>query len=432
MTDETLTRAALTHTSPPVALGGGKYRVVRTLGRGAMGVVYEAEQEALRRRVAVKLLHSSVTQKPQARERFRREALAASRIEHRNSTRIFDFGEEADGTCYIVMELLQGRSLGDISVDAGPMALGRAVDYLAQALSALAVAHDAGIVHRDLKPDNIVIVDGIDDHGAPVEVAKVCDFGIAKLAGGESGETLTQDGTVSGTPHYMSPEQCQGKALDARSDLYACGVILYRLLAGEVPFTGDNAFAVVFRQVTETHRPIRDVRPELPPAVDAFLSRAMAKEPDQRYANAREMRAALRALLDGAASAELVRPGAVLVQPVHGPGAVSEPTIDIEPDAFGAAAATTNSTPALPAAASPWTARVAVLLAAVAAVAAVAALLRSPTPEPPAATTTRIGAVETEGVAGSAAAAVPPRDEAASAGVVAARPAEAADVAAPA
>lgn len=294
-------------------LGGGKYRVLGTLGRGAMGVVYEAEQQALRRRVAIKLLHPQVTERPQARERFRREALAASRIEHRNSTRIFDFGEEQDGTCFIVMELLQGRSLGTIAEEEGPMPLAQAVDLLGQALSALAVAHDAGIVHRDLKPDNIVIVDGVDDHGEPCDVAKVCDFGIAKLFGAESGETLTQDGTVSGTPHYMSPEQCQGKDLDARSDLYACGVMLYRLLAGTVPFTGDNAFAVVYRQVTEQHAPVRSHRPELPEAVDDFLRIAMAKSPADRFQSARQMRTALRALLQApeVASAALAaaRPG---------------------------------------------------------------------------------------------------------------------------
>ena len=192
-------------TVQPTSLAGGKYQILRTLGRGAMGVFYEAKQSALERRVAIKLLHGAVTQRPLGRERFRREALAASRIEHRNSTRIFDFGEEPDGTCYIVMELLEGRSLGAMLEEDGPMELARAAELLAQILGALAVAHDAGIVHRDLKPDNIMVVPAVDDHGQAEERAKVCDFGIAKMRGGDSNETLTQEGTVAGTPHYMSP-----------------------------------------------------------------------------------------------------------------------------------------------------------------------------------------------------------------------------------
>ncbi len=282
-------------TAPPATLAGGKYVIERSLGSGAMGEVYEARHDALQRKVAIKLLHPAVTKRPHAVERFRREALAASRIEHRHSTRVLDFGEE-HGTCYIVMELLDGVSLGDLVEREGTLSLARAVRLMSQVLSALAVAHDAGIVHRDLKPDNVVVVRAVDDQGELEERAKVCDFGIAKLYGPTSSETLTQDGTVSGTPHYMSPEQCQGHDLDARSDLYACGVMLFRLVVGELPFTGDNPFAIVYRHVTDPPPVPSSLRPELPKAVDDFIATALAKTPGDRFQSARAMRQALQKL----------------------------------------------------------------------------------------------------------------------------------------
>ena len=307
------------------------------LGQGAMGVVYEAVHPALQRTVAIKLLHHAVTQRPQAMERFRREALAASRIEHPNSTRVLDFGEE-NGACYIVTEYLEGQSLGELVEETGPLSLDRAVWLLSQVLSALAVAHDNGIVHRDLKPDNVMVVAALDDRGLPTEQAKVCDFGIAKLFGPDSSETLTQDGSVSGTPHYMSPEQCQGAKLDARSDLYACGVILYRLVTGVVPFTGDNPFAIVYRHVTETARPPSAIRPELGPQVDAFIATAMAKQPGQRFQSARSMRSMLRGLTSEAST----EPGVAAV-----PGGSAAPVGSVAPGAPEAAPGAPEAAPDL-------------------------------------------------------------------------------------
>lgn len=314
----------------PTSLAGGKYTLERRLGQGAMGVVFAGEQVALKRGVAIKLLHPAVTEKPQARERFRREALAASRIEHRNSTRVLDFGEES-GICYIVMELLDGRSLGEIVETEGALDVPRAVELVSQILSALALAHDKGIVHRDLKPDNVVIVPAVDDGGLTIERAKVCDFGIAKLVGPDSTGTLTQDGSVAGTPHYMSPEQCQGEDLDARSDLYACGVIFYRLVTGEVPFAGDNVYTIVYRQVTAAHRPPSELRPELPAAIDEFIDRAMAKKRGDRFQSARGMRAALRALAgESPPSPRVVASVASTRQPARMTDPETGPTLDYE------------------------------------------------------------------------------------------------------
>lgn len=275
-------------------LAEGKYTVGDIIGRGAMGDVYAAMHTTLQRRVAVKVLNPMMMQQPDAAERFRREALAASRIHHPHSMAILDFGQEGD-VFYIVMEFLEGASLGSMIRRQGPFAEPRVVTLMSQALSALARAHDEGIIHRDLKPDNIVITRTISDDGAEIESAKVCDFGIAKINDPGGGfETLTNSGDVSGTPQYMSPEQGRGQRLDIRSDLYSCGVILFRMLTGRTPFSGENALAIIYKHVSEPPPPLRSLDPNISKAMESVVLRAMAKDPDDRYQTARDLRRALR------------------------------------------------------------------------------------------------------------------------------------------
>ena len=275
-------------------LADGKYAVGELIGRGAMGDVYLAEHIPLQRRVAIKVLNPAMMQQPEAAERFRREALAASRIDHPHSMKILDFGQEGE-FFYIVMEFLEGVSLGKLINTEGALDEKRLAGLMIQALSALARAHDEGIIHRDLKPDNIVITTTIDDEGHTIESAKVCDFGIAKINDPSGGfETLTNAGSVSGTPQYMSPEQGRGQKLDSRSDLYSCGVILYRMATGITPFSGDNALAIIYKHVSEPPPAPRSVREDLSPDMEAVILKAMGKDPNDRYQSAREFRNALR------------------------------------------------------------------------------------------------------------------------------------------
>src|SRR5580704_6309909 len=213
----------------------GGYRVTHLVGVGGMGRVYCAEQVALGRTVAVKVVHPSLADEELTSARFLNEARAASRLSHPNSVAIFDFGRTDDGRPYIVMEYLRGRDLGRVAADEGPLPLARVVDVLRQTLGALEEAHALGIVHRDLKPDNVVL----EPLRSGLDLVKVVDFGLAKIlqeAPMAGGPALTRPGLVCGTPEYMSPEQGRGDALDGRSDLYSVGVVLFELLTGRVPF----------------------------------------------------------------------------------------------------------------------------------------------------------------------------------------------------
>ncbi len=284
----------------------GKFLVLSYVGGGAMGAVYKAKQLALDKDVAIKLLHREFLGDATYNARFQREARAASKLDHPNSVRVIDFGAEPDGQLYIAMEFLDGRDLFRVLRQDWPLPPARVADVLLQALAAIAVAHDMGIVHRDLKPENVMILRGTDDEGSPRDVVKVCDFGIAMFfAGRDSGpggadpHRLTTHGFVVGTPEYMSPEQGKGELLDARSDIYALGVILYQLLAGRVPFDAETALGVVLKHVTEEPTPPRAINPRADEGLEAICLKAMQKKREDRYQNAREMRAALRAVLGG-------------------------------------------------------------------------------------------------------------------------------------
>jgi beta-lactam-binding protein with PASTA domain/predicted Ser/Thr protein kinase len=264
----------------PDTIIDGRYKVISRVGSGGMADVYLAEDQLLGRQVAVKLLHHHFAEDQEFVERFRREASSAAGLSHQNIVGIFDRGEW-EGTYYIAMEYVAGRSLKTIVREQGPLDPAQAIDIVIQILRGARFAHRRGVVHRDLKPHNVII----DEEGR----ARVTDFGIARA--GASDMTLT--GSIMGTAQYLSPEQAQGYVVSGASDLYSIGVILYELLTGVVPFDGETAVAIAFKQVSAQARPPSEVNPSLPPALDPLVLRALAKDPAQRYADADEFIAAL-------------------------------------------------------------------------------------------------------------------------------------------
>ncbi|HEY4103490.1 MAG TPA: protein kinase [Polyangiaceae bacterium] len=276
----------------------GKFAVEERLGAGAMGIVYRATQIALERPVALKVLHREFVADSEFAERFWREAKAASRLDHPNSIRVLDFGQESDGLLYLVMEYVEGSDLFEWLSQRRPVAPRTIVEILSQVLAALAVAHDMSVVHRDLKPENIMVVRGMSDDGRAIDIVKVCDFGIAKFldtsrSSQEERRKHSTTGLVVGTPAYMSPEQARGEKQDVRSDLYAVGVILYELLTGRVPFEAETLIGVALKHVSEMPQPPSARAAGVDPTLEAICLKAMSKKPADRYQTAREMRVAL-------------------------------------------------------------------------------------------------------------------------------------------
>ncbi len=265
----------------PETIIDGRYRVISRLGSGGMADVYLAQDQLLGREVAVKVLHHHFAEDQEFVERFRREASSAAALSHPNIVGIFDRGEW-NGTYYIAMEYVPGRALKAIVREGGPIEPLAAIDIVVQILRAARFAHRRGVIHRDLKPHNVIL----DEEGR----ARVTDFGIARA--GASDMTLT--GSIMGTAQYLSPEQAQGYAVSDSSDLYSVGVILYELLTGVVPFEGETAVAIAFKQVSAEPRPPSELNPALPPSLDAVVLRALAKDPAARYADADELIAALQ------------------------------------------------------------------------------------------------------------------------------------------
>jgi serine/threonine-protein kinase len=267
----------------------GRYRIVGRIGSGGMADVYLAEDAQLGRQVALKVLHRRFARDHQFVERFRREASAAASLQHPNVVGVYDRGEH-DGTYYIVMENLPGRTLRDLLNAEAPLSQERAIHFGVQILQAAAFAHRRGVVHRDFKPHNVIV--------APDDTLKVTDFGIARAGASE----MTETGSIMGTAQYLSPEQAQGKHVDATSDIYSIGVMLYEMLGGRVPFEGESAVSIALKHVSDTPRPIRELRPDVHPALEAAIMRALNKDPTQRYANAEQFIAALEAAREAIAT----------------------------------------------------------------------------------------------------------------------------------
>lgn len=378
----------------------GKYDILRELGQGAMGIVYEGRDPVIDRRVAIKTLKREQLERSEADEviaRFKREAQAAGRLNHPNVVAIYEYGEEADGTAFIAMEFVQGRELKDAFDSDERIALPLVGRIMGQLLDALEHAHRNGVVHRDIKPANIILLaDG---------TVKVADFGVARI----ESSNLTQAGTVMGTPSYMSPEQFMGQTVDGRSDLFSAGVVLYQLLTGEKPFTG--ALTTIMHKVLKEDPPWPSVlNVHVPARLDAVVKRAMAKRPEDRFQSAAEFRRVLDAALAGAPAdddATMVNLGdatlsdatlatatmagapaaaqtdATLQQPARPPASAAPAT--------GGAAPRPDTPPtAPPSAARPASSRAPIAVAVTAALVAVAAggwLLTRPAPETPAAPT---------------------------------------------
>jgi len=278
------------------------FRIEKLLGVGGMGKVYKGVQISLDKPVVLKVLHPHYADDETIVHRFHREARAASRLNHPNSINIIDFGQDEDGTLFMAMEFISGRDLFTMMYSEPQLPEQRIADILIQVCSALADAHEQGVIHRDLKPENIMVERRRDQQ----DFVKVLDFGIAKLQNPEGHETraLTAAGMVCGTPEYMAPEQARGEELDARTDVYALGVLLYQMATNELPFQADNAIGIVTKHIVEQPVPPREKAPDknISPALEEIILRCMAKKPEERFATVLDLQRALKALAGPGAS----------------------------------------------------------------------------------------------------------------------------------
>jgi eukaryotic-like serine/threonine-protein kinase len=267
---------------------GDRYRLEASIGSGGMAQVFRGQDTTLDRQVAIKILAPQFARDPSFVERFRREAQAAARLNHPNIVNVYDTGVDGD-TNYIVMEYVEGRTLAEYLARGGTLASRKAAEIAEKVAEALAAAHAQGVIHRDIKPANIMVTrDGR---------VKVMDFGIARLVAGP--DTVEQTAAVLGTAAYLSPEQAQGQTVDARSDLYSLGIVLYEMVTGKPPFTGDSAMAVAYKHVQETPLPPSSLNADVPPRLDAVVMRALAKNPANRYQSAGEFRDDLMRVIAG-------------------------------------------------------------------------------------------------------------------------------------
>ncbi len=340
----------------------GRYTIQELIGRGGMGTVYAAYDAMLQRRVAIKVLRSELTIDPEFVARFHQEAVAAASLHHAGIVTIYDVGEE-QGVHYIVMQFLMGTTLHEWLAGRGPVAAADAEPIVTQLGAALDHAHRRGIIHRDIKPSNIML--------SPEGQAALMDFGLVRAG---EGSGLTHSGIVVGTPEYMAPEQALGDPVDARTDIYALGIVIYRLLTGKVPFARSTSMATAYAHVHEPPPPLRQIRPEVPRAVERVVLKALAKPPAERYQSAGQLAAefahaatgkvppALRAFLvrsggvagAAAGTTPTTPPGPPPVSPAIGMAMGDASTQMQPPTPTGARAAVAAPRAALPATRRPW------------------------------------------------------------------------------